>query len=154
MIEQYTPWFPPSERPMRDGVYQVKTYPYDPRVFVPRFSYWSGRRGCWGPAYFSAYKAAGMAGVYGKQDRHWRGLTLEAAYPWPMVHTSGCGRTAFRYAVKPVAGDVVSSLRAVTHDGKAVEPFSNPVCPHCGGPMLIRDLSLGAINVAYEAERR
>ena len=77
MSDLHTPWFPPAERPVRDGVYQVTDDPAaEPPIIL--FSYWSGRRGCWGPAYASAYKAAGMAGSYGRQDRHWRGLTLHA----------------------------------------------------------------------------
>lgn len=152
MTERYTPWFLSTERPVRDGVYQVSLYPDTDNN--PIYAHWSGRRGCWGPAFFSAYKAAGLAGVYGRQDRHWRGLTLEAAYPWPIVHTSGCGRTAFRYAVEPKAGEIACSHLAVTHDGNSVLPYNNPVCPHCGVPLLASDLSTAAIAKAYAAEQQ
>lgn len=63
-----TPWFPPDVKPVRKGIYEIKT------PFGQRYSTWLGNK--W--SYWSADldKAKGMSGIgdHGLNRYHWRGL--------------------------------------------------------------------------------
>lgn len=67
-----TPWYPPSVKPMRPGVYQTTFFPYC--VWLKLYSRWSGT--CWFWQCPNKRDAATTTKV-GDQDKHWRGLAEE-----------------------------------------------------------------------------
>lgn len=70
MKTKLTPWYPPEIKPVREGVYEVKSVR---RPDFTLFSYWTGQN--WLCAAFSKIKAseAEHNSIYPKKT--WRGLT-------------------------------------------------------------------------------
>lgn len=142
MSNELTPWFVHTKAPspVRSGVYQTR--PWEGSGLSTTYRQWTGegryqwydatfRR--WGRSATSPASAFEHRGYIGAQMVDWRGLKLESAYPFELVHRSGCGRVGFRYMYTPERGEMLKSANAVTYDGKPVEPHSEIQCPHCGG---------------------
>ncbi len=69
-----TPWFPADVKPVRVGVYLVKS----PLLLTGGFSYWDGKR--WGWICYTRRDAAAEKVYPGaSQDKQWRGLAEKPA---------------------------------------------------------------------------
>lgn len=67
MSKRLTPWFPPSVKPARKGVYE--------RDWAFAFSYWNGMRWCVGCTTPDVAAGERERSLY--QDIQWRGLAKE-----------------------------------------------------------------------------
>lgn len=68
-----TGWFPKRIKPVRVGLYEVRT-PWPFHSFMGEWAYWDGRR--WGPAHFNQKDARRYKNYRVKRPIHiWRGLT-------------------------------------------------------------------------------
>ena len=69
MDEELTPWFPPTIKPVREGVYETSA-----TESGPSFNYWDGHQWLWTCASIKATQARYLDVRSGVQDHVWRGL--------------------------------------------------------------------------------